>query len=153
MFGDRYVPVPVILVKDAAEYRILRGSSFPEPCGHHGLKSSQSVSGRVLVVRVPPAFPTNTFWVPGSRDPWKEGCVVQRPPGFNAFEFVVLSGLRAAQLMLGCTPRVASAHKVITTAQMEVAEWKVVRAPAGAVGAAQPTLPLVEDTQPVGSST
>ena len=54
--------------------------------------------------------------------------MVQRPPGFNAFEFVVLSGLRAAQLMRGCTPRVASAHKVITTAQMEVAEWKVVRA-------------------------
>ena len=54
--------------------------------------------------------------------------MVQRPPGFNAFEFVVLSGLRAAQLMRGCTPRVVSAHKVITTAQMEVAEWKVVRA-------------------------
>ena len=42
---------------------------------------------------------------------------------------LVLSGLRAAQLMRGCTPRVVSAHKVITTAQMEVAEWKVVRAP------------------------
>jgi hypothetical protein len=56
--------------------------------------------------------------------------VVQRPPGFNAFEFVVLSGLRAAQLMRGCTPRVISSHKLITTAQMEVAEWKVVRAPA-----------------------
>ena len=55
--------------------------------------------------------------------------MVQRPPGFNAFEFVVLSGLRAAQLMRGCTPRVESNHKVITTAQMEVAEWKVVRAP------------------------
>ena len=55
--------------------------------------------------------------------------MVQRPPGFNTFEFVVLSGLRAAQLMRGCTPRVASSHKVITTAQMEVAEWKVVRAP------------------------
>lgn len=79
--------------------------------------------------------------------------MVQRPPGFNAFEFVVLSGLRAAQLMRGCTPRVASAHKVITTAQMEVAEWKVVRVAAGAVGAAPPTLPLVEDTQPEGSLT
>ena len=59
--------------------------------------------------------------------------MVQRPPEFNAFEFVVLSGLRAAQLMRGCTPRVVSAHKVITTAQMEVAEWKVVRAPMVAV--------------------
>jgi len=56
--------------------------------------------------------------------------VVQRPSEFNAFEFVVLSGLRAAQLMKGCTPRVEGAHKVIMTAQMEIAERKVVRAPA-----------------------
>jgi len=79
--------------------------------------------------------------------------VVQRPPGFNAFEFVVLSGLRAAQLMRGCTPRVVSTHKVITTAQMEVAEWKVVRAPAVTVDVAQPTPPLVEETEEVGSLT
>jgi DNA-directed RNA polymerase subunit K/omega len=56
--------------------------------------------------------------------------VVQRPSEFNAFEFVVLSGLRAAQLMKGCTPRVEGAHKIIMTAQMEIAERKVVRAPA-----------------------
>jgi hypothetical protein len=55
--------------------------------------------------------------------------VVQRPSEFNAFEFVVLSGLRAAQLMKGCTPRVEGAHKVIMTAQMEIAERKVIRAP------------------------
>ncbi len=53
--------------------------------------------------------------------------MVQRPTAFNAFEFVVLSGLRAAQLMRGCTPRLPSTHKVIMTAQMEVAEGKVVR--------------------------
>jgi DNA-directed RNA polymerase subunit K/omega len=58
-----------------------------------------------------------------------EGDVIQRPTEINAFEFVILSGLRAAQLMRGCTPRVASTHKVITTAQMEVAERKIVRAP------------------------
>ena len=77
--------------------------------------------------------------------------MVQRPPGFNQFEFVVLSGLRAAQLMRGCTPRVVRAHKVITTAQMEVAEWKVVRAPLVPVAApaAKPT--LVEDTEEVDS--
>ena len=75
--------------------------------------------------------------------------MVQRPPGFNQFEFVVLSGLRAAQLMRGCTPRVASAHKVITTAQMEVAEWKVVRAPLVPVD--PPAKPaLVEETEVVG---
>jgi DNA-directed RNA polymerase subunit K/omega len=53
--------------------------------------------------------------------------VVQRPAGTNAFEFVVVSGLRAAQLMRGCIPRVERAHKVITTAQIEVATGKVSR--------------------------
>ena len=53
--------------------------------------------------------------------------MVQRPVEFNAFEFVVLAGLRAAQLMRGCTPRVEGTHKVIMTAQMEVANRKVVR--------------------------
>ena len=32
--------------------------------------------------------------------------LVDRPGATNAFEFVVLSSLRAAQLMRGCTPRV-----------------------------------------------
>ncbi len=53
--------------------------------------------------------------------------MVQRPAGTNAFEFVVVSGLRAAQLMRGCIPRVERAHKVITTAQIEVATGKVSR--------------------------
>jgi DNA-directed RNA polymerase subunit K/omega len=54
--------------------------------------------------------------------------VIQRPDGTNAFEFVIIAGLRAAQLMRGCTPRVEGAHKVITTAQLEVASGKVTRA-------------------------
>jgi DNA-directed RNA polymerase subunit K/omega len=54
--------------------------------------------------------------------------VIQRPAEFSAFEFVILSGLRAAQLLRGCTPRVESTHKLIMTAQMEVAQGKVVRA-------------------------
>jgi hypothetical protein len=78
--------------------------------------------------------------------------VVQRPPGFNAFEFVVLSGLRAAQLMRGCTPRVESNHKVITTAQMEVAEWKVVRAAPVSV-APQPNPAPIEELEAVGTPT
>lgn len=57
--------------------------------------------------------------------------MVQRPHGTNPFEFVVVSGLRAAQLMRGCIPRVDRAHKVITTAQIEVATGKVARIPAG----------------------
>jgi hypothetical protein len=53
--------------------------------------------------------------------------------------------------MRGCTPRVVSAHKVITTAQMEVAEWKVVRA--AAVPAVVPQLKpaLLEEVDAVGS--
>ena len=54
--------------------------------------------------------------------------MIHRPTEFSAFEFVVLSGLRAAQLMRGCTPRVEGVHKTIVTAQMEVATYKVVQA-------------------------
>jgi hypothetical protein len=41
------------------------------------------------------------------------------------FQFVVLSTLRAAQLMRGCEPRVDGAHKAIVTAQLEVSEGRV----------------------------
>jgi DNA-directed RNA polymerase subunit K/omega len=51
--------------------------------------------------------------------------MVKRPDGMNAFEFVVVSGLRAAQLHRGCTPRVEQSPKVAVTAQQEVAERKV----------------------------
>jgi DNA-directed RNA polymerase subunit K/omega len=57
--------------------------------------------------------------------------VVQRPHGTNPFEFVVVAGLRAAQLMRGSVPRVDRAHKVITTAQLEVAAGLVSRIPVG----------------------
>ena len=55
--------------------------------------------------------------------------MVHRPVDSNSFEFVVLAGLRAQQLTRGCTPRVAGRDnsKVTVTAQMEVAERKVVR--------------------------
>lgn len=51
--------------------------------------------------------------------------MVKRPDGMNAFEFVVLSSLRAAQLNRGCSPRVEQCAKVAVTAQHEVAERKV----------------------------
>jgi DNA-directed RNA polymerase subunit K/omega len=54
--------------------------------------------------------------------------MVRRPYDMNAFEFVVLAGLRAAQLHRGCTPRVEQSEKVAVTAQQEVAERKVRRA-------------------------
>jgi DNA-directed RNA polymerase subunit K/omega len=58
--------------------------------------------------------------------------MVKRPDGMNAFEFAVLSGLRATQLHRGCTPRVPPSEKVAVTAQHEVAERQIVAsAPAG----------------------
>jgi DNA-directed RNA polymerase subunit K/omega len=53
--------------------------------------------------------------------------MVKRPDGMNAFEFAVLSGLRAAQLQRGCTPRVPPSEKVAVTAQHELAARKVLR--------------------------
>jgi DNA-directed RNA polymerase subunit K/omega len=53
--------------------------------------------------------------------------MVKPPDGMNVFEFAVLSGLRAAQLQRGCTPRVPPSEKVTVTAQHELAERKIVR--------------------------
>ena len=55
--------------------------------------------------------------------------MIHRPTDTNSFEFVILSSLRAAQLMRGCTPRVPAAPKAVVTAQREVAEGKVGRGP------------------------
>ncbi len=52
--------------------------------------------------------------------------MVSRPIEMNQFQFAIVSGLRAAQLMRGCLPRVGREHKHITTAQREVAAGKVV---------------------------
>ena len=54
--------------------------------------------------------------------------MTHRPSDFSAFEFAVLSGLRAAQLMRGCIPRVEGVHKKTVIAQMEVAAGRVTRA-------------------------
>jgi DNA-directed RNA polymerase subunit K/omega len=53
--------------------------------------------------------------------------MVTRPTSMNAYEFAVVSGLRAKQLILGCVPRVGGDHKKSTKAQMEVAEGLVSR--------------------------
>jgi DNA-directed RNA polymerase subunit K/omega len=55
--------------------------------------------------------------------------VIRPPAGSNPFEFIVLSGQRAAQLMRGCIPKVEKEHKVISTAQVEIATGKVVALP------------------------
>lgn len=50
-------------------------------------------------------------------------------PDVGRFEFVKLAALRTAQLMRGCTPRVAPGGKPTTTAQLEVAGGKVCSGP------------------------
>jgi DNA-directed RNA polymerase subunit K/omega len=50
-------------------------------------------------------------------------------PGIPTFEFIVLSSLRAAQLMRGCTPRVDASHKRMVIAQLEVAAGEIQRSP------------------------
>jgi DNA-directed RNA polymerase subunit K/omega len=47
------------------------------------------------------------------------------PIDTGRFAFVTVASLRAAQLMRGCTPRVAPGLKLTKTAQREVAEGKV----------------------------
>ena len=54
--------------------------------------------------------------------------MVVRPVTLNAYEFVVVSALRAKQLVAGCTPRLAGEHGAATMAQMEVAAGRVARA-------------------------
>ena len=54
--------------------------------------------------------------------------MVSRPVHISAYEFVVLSTLRAKQLLAGCVPRVEGDHSPSTMAQMEVAGGHIKRA-------------------------
>lgn len=48
----------------------------------------------------------------------------------NKFEFVIVAGARARQLLAGCTPRIAGhTDKPVTLAQKEVREGKVAKIP------------------------
>jgi len=55
--------------------------------------------------------------------------MVKRPPAISAYEFAVVSGLRAKQLMRGCVPLVGTSQKMIMTAQLEVAAGLVAKVP------------------------
>jgi len=55
--------------------------------------------------------------------------MVHARAGFGSFEFVILSSLRVAQLVRGCTPRLPSTHKHVVTAQLEVAAGLVTGVP------------------------
>ena len=67
--------------------------------------------------------------------------MVNRPVHMNAYEFVVLSALRAQQLLAGCTARLAGDHGVATMAQMEVAGGCITRAEIEETPADAPTKP------------
>jgi len=45
----------------------------------------------------------------------------------NLFEVAIVSSLRAAQLIRGCTPRLPASSKVTVTARREVEAGKVAR--------------------------
>ncbi len=49
----------------------------------------------------------------------------EKPVTSNAFEFVVVAGARAHQLLRGCTPKVAGPEKPARLAQKEVKEGKI----------------------------
>jgi DNA-directed RNA polymerase subunit K/omega len=55
--------------------------------------------------------------------------MVKRPSAMSAYEFAVVSGLRAKQLMRGCIPMVGTSQKMIMTAQLEVAAGLVAKVP------------------------
>jgi DNA-directed RNA polymerase omega subunit len=48
----------------------------------------------------------------------------------NKFEFVIVAGARARQLLAGCTPKTTGSDKPVRLAQQEVAEGKVEKIPA-----------------------
>jgi DNA-directed RNA polymerase omega subunit len=50
----------------------------------------------------------------------------------NKFEFVIVAGARARQLMAGCTPRTpGGTDKPVKLAQKEVREGKIAKIPIG----------------------
>jgi DNA-directed RNA polymerase subunit K/omega len=57
--------------------------------------------------------------------------MIDRSSLANSFEFVVVAGARARQLMRGATPRVQDGRKAITVAQREVAEGRVEKTAGG----------------------
>jgi DNA-directed RNA polymerase subunit K/omega len=89
----------------------------------------------VPVAIVVPVVPTPSSFV----DAKKRLIVVNRPRGMNAFEFAMLSSLRAAQLQRGSTPRVEQSDKVAVTAQHEIAERKVLPLRETAEPSSEPT--------------
>ena len=55
--------------------------------------------------------------------------MADRTPSQNKFEFVIVDGARARQLLNGCTPRTTGSDKLVKLAQKEVREGKVQKVP------------------------
>lgn len=72
--------------------------------------------------------------------------MIRRPPALSAYEFAVVAGLRAKQLMNGCIPRVDTTQKVIMTAQLEVAAGLVAKLPYTLDTLDTPDTPETSDT-------
>ena len=53
--------------------------------------------------------------------------MVNRPVTYNSYEFVVVSSLRAKQLLAGCVSQVTGDHTPAIKAQMEVRDGHVAR--------------------------
>jgi DNA-directed RNA polymerase subunit K/omega len=55
--------------------------------------------------------------------------MTERVEPVNKFEFVLVAGARARQLLLGCTPRTVGSDKAVRLAQQEVREGKIAKVP------------------------
>ena len=53
----------------------------------------------------------------------------RKPETLNKFEFVIVAGARARQLLAGCTPRTTGSDKLVKLAQREVREGKIEKVP------------------------
>jgi DNA-directed RNA polymerase subunit K/omega len=53
--------------------------------------------------------------------------VVHRTDVPNAFEFVIVAGARARELLRGCTPRTTGSEKLVRLAQKEVKDGRVTK--------------------------
>jgi len=74
--------------------------------------------------------------------------MVQRPAAVGAFEFVVLSALRAAQLLRVCLPTIdPSDHRPAVIAQLEVASGQVMNTFDGRTNGASATQPSDESLE------
>jgi hypothetical protein len=55
-----------------------------------------------------------------------DGRPIRRPDGIGAYQFAVVSALRAGQLIRGCTPRIdGGSRRATVIAQLEVASGKI----------------------------